>query len=204
MSPLDIKFSSNQVLNINLSLSLLDVVKTIIDKSAEKAGLKSEAAHNLDEKKGAIYEITNNLGTDIHFWFEIDKNSESWHLKNHEKMNFSQKYVDRIQSQLEGNSRNGSMVDSIQAPLTISVAVAGMTTAQGISVEKSGMQAFTICNNLNEVTILIRVQQNEKKHEIIIESASRVINNSDFQITLINRDSSQKIPENSTWALPVD
>ncbi|CAG9310720.1 unnamed protein product [Blepharisma stoltei] len=205
--PVEIEFISNEILNINLSSSLIDIfciIKKRIYEKAEEWDKEQIIERNEDDNNGYIYEVKNLLGKEIWVWVDIPKNTDAWNIKNDESITFSQKYVNQVYSQLKGNSLTGTMLHTIQTPASIAISVAGLTTAHGILIEKFGMQAVTLHNSEKEVTILIRIQAAENKHEIIIESALRVINNTDFPITLNNSDQSKTVPELSSWPIPID
>ncbi|CAG9319687.1 unnamed protein product [Blepharisma stoltei] len=201
-----LKFESSQILNVNFTIALLDIVKILMSHSDSSQWREEKAAEIfVTEEKLAhghySYEIHNELGKNIQIWLDTpSENEEVWTLNSQEHLSFEQNLVKKMVAQSRPKGAKLGLLD-FGTPSTISVKMDNDNIYRGILIESAGVSGYKF--KKNNVEFIIDIALSDDKKIIKCQSEVLIANETKESIKINLDDEYITIEGESAFPLPL-
>jgi hypothetical protein len=215
-SPLSITAFSSSMLNVNVTMSMLETLGTLSRKLGENSSFWQQGTGReraLTDKNEILahgqffYSFENSLGLPISVWLHVPgAKVEDWKLAPGGSQLISYHQLkEKINQSSNKQGLNNGITEEVQAPISVCISVEGFQTVEGLFFEKLGIRGFSLENNERSFDCVLNVFPRDDLKVVRIETAVTCINNLYIPIVLtygsgqIELESGKAIPLPLKW-----
>ena len=215
-SPIELQIESLNMLDVNITMSMVDIIGTLMHKLGQNNPFFSGDLSNekllTDENElldhgQFFYYIHNKLGSSIQVWLDLPKTEvDNWLLGPEQSQIFSYSQLqDRISmSSLKKGLSNG-ITEEVQAPIGICLKVDGFEIVKNLYFERIGVKGFLLKSEEKNFTVncVLNIIGKENLRIIEIETGTVCMNNTNCPIVVLFASSEYELEIGNSWALPL-
>ena len=204
-APLLVTLASEEFLNFNVSLSILNVLSAIATNFGKQ--LKTSQAPVITEevrtKAGFEYEICNYLECPIAAKVAISGNHDWWQIRSLKSYRFTQAYIDHLIVASNAHLKTSSSTNSTQAPTALCLEIGDFSPIGQLFIEEIGLTSFTLQKENGKACCAMEVLAEGNLRRINIMSAVQFCNNSSDSLFLGYESTVIEVPQHKNKPLPL-
>jgi vacuolar protein sorting-associated protein 13A/C len=204
---MQVKVATPEVFNFNVTFSLLEALMTITKRISQGedqwALVPSNRQDSEDQASGPEFLFVNNLGEDIELFLDADPEKTKQRLENGKTWTM---VGSEMSAQLSAGSNSynlSTIVGAVKPPFTVSFKLKDNLKISAVNIEEVKASGFELANSTREVSVVVDVTSKKSSNYIRLSSNLVVMNNTEFDIELINADTRRVVAKSKTWSLPL-
>lgn len=213
-TPANVEIDSPTMLDINLTMSMVETLGTLINKLGQDSSFwtensaKEKALTDQNELLAHgqfFYNIENNLGTLVQAWLDIPNiDVETWILPHGQSQMFTyQQLQEKIGSSGLKKGLSNGITEEVQTPVKLCLKVDGYDIVRGLHFESLGVKGFRLCSPDKKIVCILNVTAKENLRIIRIETGKGCMNNIGCPLILKCGNNEHELDPGTYWALPI-
>lgn len=213
-SPFIVHINSPTMLNLNVTMAMLEIMGTCSQKLSEHSRFWAEDSYKekaLTDQNELLahgqffYSIENSLGVAISIWLDLPKTEvDTWVLPPNQSQMFSYHQLkDKINLSSSKKGLNNGITEDVQAPVGLCLNVEGYGLVKNLFFERVGIRGFTLVSPERKVSCILNVFAKDNLRIIKIETAVSCMNNTINPLIIICGKHEYELEPGNVWALPL-
>lgn len=213
-SPIILKFESQTVLNINITMSLIENIGTLLQKLGENSVIWAKSIVNervLTDQNEVLahrqfyYAIENDLGTSAQVWLDLPNTEvDIWTLNSGQSQIFTyDELQEKVNMSILKNGLSNGITDDIQVPIGLCLKIEGYDLVKGLYFERIGIRGFELVSTERKLSCILNVVSKDNMIVVKIESGKYCMNNGCSSIVVFCGHGQHEIEAGRFWALPL-
>lgn len=213
-TPVLIRIESPTMLNINVTMSMIEIMGTLMQKLGENSSFWAEDCvreraltdqNELLAHGQFFYNIENAMGTSLQVWLDLPKTEvDVWILGIGQTQMFSYEQLqEKINmSSLKKGLSNG-ITEEVQVPISLCLKIEGYEPVKGLHFERLGTRGFELVSGERKINCILTVESKENLRVVRFESGKVCMNNTSSPLVLICGSSEYELEAGGSYSLPL-
>lgn len=213
-SPLIVHINSTNMLNMNITMAMLEIMGTCSRKLSENSGFWAEDSYRekamTDQNEllahgQFFYSIENSLGIPISVWLDLPKTEvDTWVLPPNQSQMFSYHQLkDKINLSSSKKGLNNGITEDVQAPVGLCLSIEGYNQVKNLFFERVGIKGFILSSPDRKINCILNIFAKDNLRVIRIETAISCMNNTMNPLILMCGKNEQELEPGTSWPLPL-
>ena len=213
-SPLQVEIDSPNMLDLNLTMNMVEILGTLMRKLGQDSSFWTENAvkeialtdqNELLAHGQFFYVIENQLGCSIQVWLDLAKTEvDTWQMGPGQSQMFSyQQLQDKINSSSAKKGLSNGITEEVQAPISLCLKIDGYDLVKELYFERIGVRGFQLVSPERTVNCVLEVASKENLRVISIETSRLCMNNTSCPLVLICGSNEHELEVGMAWPVPL-
>ncbi|CAG9332100.1 unnamed protein product [Blepharisma stoltei] len=205
-----INFEAPRIFNINLTLSNIEIIGTLMTKLGQDSSFWNEEVisnYIPDDNEvlahgNFLYVLNNQLDVTIDVWLDIT-DAEIWTLEPNQTFTFTQQVVDKLQASIKPEGNKHGLMEEIKTPSAIVIKAEEYEPSKGIFIESIGVRGFKLKSGIKQVACVLDISAENNEKIIKIQTAKLCVNMTNSVVNMEYLGNLVSVYPNSAFPLPL-